>query len=82
LPPPPPHTTLAETPCETSDRTIRLYDQIVPPGLSTDGAIELQGPQDGVAWYRQKRVVQEDLDLSRVVDNQHVENALQQLGPY
>jgi NitT/TauT family transport system substrate-binding protein len=59
-----------------------LYEQIVPPGLNPDGAIGLQSLQDDVTWYRQKGVVQEDLDLGRVVDNQYVEYALQQLGKY
>jgi NitT/TauT family transport system substrate-binding protein len=59
-----------------------LYNQIVPPGLHPDGTIGLQSLQDDVTWYRQKGVVQEDLDLSRVVDSQYVDFALQQLGKY
>ncbi|HEY7066591.1 MAG TPA: ABC transporter substrate-binding protein [Chloroflexota bacterium] len=66
----------------TSLKDPALYDQVVPPGLNPDGAIGLQSLQDDVAWYRQKGVIEQDLDLARVVDNQYVEYALQQLGKY
>ena len=59
-----------------------LYDQVVPPGLHPDGTIGLQSLQDDVTWYRQRGVVQEDLDVSRAVDTQYVEFALRQLGKY
>jgi NitT/TauT family transport system substrate-binding protein len=66
----------------TNLKDAALYDQIIPPGLNPDGAIGLQSLQDDVAWYRRKGVVQDDLDLSRVVDNQYVDYAVQQLGRY
>ncbi len=66
----------------TTLKDAALYNQIVPPGLNPDGAIGLKSLQDDVAWYRQKGVVQEDLDIGRVVDNQYVDYALQQLGKY
>lgn len=66
----------------TTLKDAALYEQILPPGLNPDGAISVPTLQGDIEWYRQHGVLPADFDITRVIDNQYVDYALQQLGKY
>jgi NitT/TauT family transport system substrate-binding protein len=59
-----------------------LYDKMVMPGLDPNGRVNVDSVNDSQSWWLEKGTQTARADLSRVVDNQYVEWAAQQLGPY
>lgn len=69
----------------TKNTTVKkpeLYDKMVMPGLNPDGAVNVEGMKDDMAWFLSKGYLKESVDMSKVVDPSFVDAALKQLGPY
>lgn len=58
-----------------------LYDKM-KMGINPDGYAYTQGISEDQDWFVAKGLMQEKLDLSKVIDNQYVEYALGRLGKY
>ena len=58
------------------------YEKIAPAYLNPNGAIALDNVKGDLQWFKQKGLVQGDVDLSKLIDNQFVDYAVQQLGKY
>ncbi len=59
-----------------------LYDRMVMPGLDPNGRVNVDSLEASQSWWLAKGSQTVRADLSRVVDNQYVDWAIQQLGPY
>ncbi len=59
-----------------------LYDLMVMPGLDPNGRVNVASIAEEQEWFLQKGSQKTRLDLSRVVDSQYIEWAVQKLGPY
>lgn len=59
-----------------------MLEKGVPVGLNPDGYVNLKGLSDDLDLLRQLGYVKAPVDLKQVVDNQYVDFALKQLGPY
>ncbi|HLH21368.1 MAG TPA: ABC transporter substrate-binding protein [Chloroflexota bacterium] len=66
----------------TPIKDLSLYDQMVPSGIGPDGDLYEDGMLYDLDWYVARGYLQEKIDLSRVVDLQYRDAALQQLGRY
>jgi NitT/TauT family transport system substrate-binding protein len=58
------------------------YEKMRPAGLNPDGRVTLDSMRNDLAYYERTGQVTARVDLARAVDNQFVEYAVQQLGPY
>ncbi len=59
-----------------------VFTRIVPAGLNPDGALNVQGLKDDLAWYRDNGFVETDVDVDTFVDTSFAEAAVEQLGAY
>jgi NitT/TauT family transport system substrate-binding protein len=59
-----------------------LYDKMIMPGLNPNGRVSQESLDNSQGWWLEKGTQQARADLSKVVDNQFVDWAVQQLGPY
>jgi len=59
-----------------------LYDQMVMPGINPDGRVNLVSLAALQNWFLKKGTQKTLVDLSKSVDHQYVQWAVQQLGPY
>lgn len=59
-----------------------LYDKMVMPGLNPNGRVNIESLEQSQTWWVAKGSQQAKVDLSKVVDHQFVDWAVQQLGPY
>jgi len=59
-----------------------LYDKMVMPGLDPNGKVSVDSLNDSQGWWIEKGSQTARADLSKVVDSQFVDYAVQQLGPY
>ncbi len=59
-----------------------LYDKMVMPGLDPKGRVNLDALIVQQNWFLNKGSQKVRVDLSKAVDNQYVDWAVQQLGPY
>ncbi len=59
-----------------------LYDRMIMPGLDPNGRVSVESLEQSQTWWMAKGSQTTRADLSRVVDNQFVDWATQQLGPY
>lgn len=59
-----------------------IYDKITLPGLNPDGYVFKDSLREDQSWYLRLGLQREPVDVDQLVDNQFVDHALQQLGPY
>ncbi len=59
-----------------------LIAKMVMPGIDPNGRVNLQSLSEQQDWYLQKGSQKTRVDLSKVVDNQYVDWAVQKLGRY
>ena len=59
-----------------------LYDKMAVIGVDPDGRVNAQSISADQDWYASKGYQQQKVDMSKVVDNQFVEYALERLGKY
>ncbi|MBI4319762.1 MAG: ABC transporter substrate-binding protein [Chloroflexi bacterium] len=60
----------------------KMYDKVGLPGLNPDGKINVANVAAQQDFFVRKGVLKEKLDLSKVIDMQFVDYAVQRLGPY
>lgn len=66
----------------TTVKKPELYDKMVMPGLNPDGAVNVEGMKADMQWFLSKGFLKEAVDVTKVVDNAFVEQAVKELGPY
>jgi NitT/TauT family transport system substrate-binding protein len=59
-----------------------LYDRMIMPGLDPNGKVGVESLEQSQTWWLGKGSQTTRADLTRIVDNQFVDWAIQQLGPY
>jgi NitT/TauT family transport system substrate-binding protein len=59
-----------------------IYEKIVLPGLNPDGYVFKETLAEDQTWFLRLGLQREPVDIDQLVDNQFVEYALAQLGPY
>lgn len=59
-----------------------IFKRMKPPGLDPDGYVLKDGVEADQEWYVQQGLVKERADISKLIDNSYVENALKVLGKY
>lgn len=59
-----------------------IFRRMKPPGLDPNGYVLKDGVASDQEWYIKQGLVKERADLSKLVDNSYVENALKVLGKY
>jgi NitT/TauT family transport system substrate-binding protein len=59
-----------------------LYEKMVMPGLDPQGRVNLDALNAQQNWFLSKGSQKTRVDLSKAVDNQYVDWAVRQLGPY
>ncbi len=59
-----------------------LYDRMTVLGVNPDGYADPKSIAPDRDWYFSKGLMQQKVDLSKVIDNQYVEYALERLGKY
>lgn len=59
-----------------------LYDRMTVLGVNPDGYADPKSIAPDQDWYFSKGLMQQKVDLSKVIDNQYVEYALERLGKY
>jgi NitT/TauT family transport system substrate-binding protein len=59
-----------------------IYDKITLPGLNPDGGVFKESLAEDQTYYLRLGLQREPVDVDRLVDNQFVDYALQQLGRY
>ena len=59
-----------------------LYDKMAPLTVNPDGYVNAQSIASDQDWYFSKGLMQQKVDLSRLVDNQYVDYAVERLGKY
>jgi NitT/TauT family transport system substrate-binding protein len=59
-----------------------IYDKLTLPGLNPDGYVFKDSLREDQRWYLRLGLQREMVDVDQLVDNQFVDYALQQLGPY
>jgi NitT/TauT family transport system substrate-binding protein len=59
-----------------------VYDAIVLPGLNPDGYAFKESIAEDQSWFLRLGLQKEPVDIDQLVDNQFVDYALAQLGPY
>jgi NitT/TauT family transport system substrate-binding protein len=59
-----------------------IYDQMPWPSNNPDGRVNAETISAAQDWFAEQGYVQTKVDLSKVIDNQFAEYAVQQLGPY
>lgn len=59
-----------------------LYDKMVMPGLNPNGHVNVERLAAMQDWFLRKGSQKSRVDLTKVVDNQYADWAVQQLGPY
>jgi NitT/TauT family transport system substrate-binding protein len=66
----------------TAVKKPELYEKMVMPGLNPNGAVNVEGMKSDMQWFLSKGFLKESVDVSKVVDNSFVEQAVRELGPY
>jgi ABC-type nitrate/sulfonate/bicarbonate transport system substrate-binding protein len=67
----------------TPVKDLALYEKMTPAGLHPDGRLNVQGIRDDLALFGRLGCITSELaEVSRVVDESFVENAVAVLGPY
>jgi NitT/TauT family transport system substrate-binding protein len=59
-----------------------IYEKIVLPGLNPNGYVFKETLAEDQTWFLRLGLQREPVDIDQLVDNQFVEYALAQLGPY
>jgi NitT/TauT family transport system substrate-binding protein len=57
-----------------------LYEQMIPPGLDSNGTLNLKSIQEEAGWYFDRGFLTEKPDLAKIIDTSFVEFAVQQVG--
>ncbi len=66
----------------TPVKDVALYDRMIMPGLDPNGRVNVESLDASQTWWLAKGSQTARADLGRLVDNQFVDWAIQQLGPY
>ncbi len=66
----------------TSDKDQALYDKMVLPYLNPDGKVHAASMQMDLDYFKQMGYYTGNVTVQSMMDNQFVEYAVQQLGPY
>jgi NitT/TauT family transport system substrate-binding protein len=64
----------------STTKDVELIKRMAPVGLNPDGYVNRQSIQGDLEWYVRGGHVSQRPDLNQLVDNSHVDFALQQLG--
>ncbi len=59
-----------------------VYDKMIMPGLDPNGKVATNSLENSQDWWLAKGSQNTRADLTRIVDSQYVDWAVQQLGPY
>ncbi|MDP2728813.1 MAG: metal ABC transporter substrate-binding protein, partial [Dehalococcoidia bacterium] len=59
-----------------------LYDRMAVIGVDPNGYVNAQSVASDQDWYFAQGLMQQKVDLSKVIDNQYVDYAVQRLGKY
>lgn len=59
-----------------------LYEKMYPAGLNPDGYVRMKGIAMDLEWYKERNLLQKDIQYTEVVDNSYVDFALNHLGRY
>ena len=66
----------------TNHKDAALFEKIVPPGIHPDGTMSRQNMETDLRWFLERGAVQGEPDVSRLLDGQYADYAVQQLGKY
>lgn len=66
----------------TSVKTAALYDKMALPGLDPNGALNVKGMEDDMAWFLKEGRMKEPVDIKKIVNTSYVDAVIGKLGVY
>lgn len=60
----------------------KIYQSVVPVGLSPDGLVNVDSLKQDAMWYHQRGYLKQKPNIDAVVDLQYAKHAVSVLGPY